>query len=87
VVVTHLSSVLAGPDHDSLARFVAESRPDGWSADAHAAHVNAATVDELVGRFRRLADAGVQEAIVRIADVGTPGSVERFAPVVDAFRG
>jgi F420-dependent oxidoreductase-like protein len=87
VVVTHLSTALAGPDHDSLARLVAESRPDGWTADAHAAHVNAATVDEHVGRFRGLADVGVQEAIVRIADVGTPGSVERFAPVVDAFCG
>jgi alkanesulfonate monooxygenase SsuD/methylene tetrahydromethanopterin reductase-like flavin-dependent oxidoreductase (luciferase family) len=87
VVVTHLSTALAGPDHDALARLVAESRPDGWTADAHAAHVNAATVDEHVGRFRGLADVGVQEAIVRIADVGTPGSVERFAPVVEAFRG
>jgi hypothetical protein len=87
VTVTHLSSVLAGPEHDSLPGLVAESRPDGWSADAYAVHVNAATVEEHVGRFRRLADAGVQEAIVRIADVGRPGSVERFAPVVDAFRG
>ena len=87
VVVTHLSSVLAGPDHDSLGGLVAESRPDGWTDDAHAADVNAATVGEHVGRFRSLADAGVQEAIVRIADVGRPGSIERFAPVVDAFRG
>jgi F420-dependent oxidoreductase-like protein len=87
VTVTHLSSVLAGPDHDSIAELATDSRPDGWSADAYAAHVNAATIEEHVGRFRRLADAGVQEAIVRIADVGRPGSVERFAPVVDAFRG
>ena len=44
------------------------------------------TVEEHVGRFRELAEAGVQTAIVRMARVDV-AAVERFAPVVAAFRG
>lgn len=42
----------------------------------------AAPVDDQVGRYRELADAGVQMAIVSLDDVE---SIERFAPVIDAF--
>ena len=43
-------------------------------------------VDDHVGRFRTLAEAGVQTAIVRLADLGRdPGAIERFAPVINAF--
>ena len=43
------------------------------------------TVEDHIGRFRELAEAGVQTAIVRLADLDV-SSVERFAPVIDAFR-
>jgi F420-dependent oxidoreductase-like protein len=46
----------------------------------------AGTVEDHVGRFRELAEAGVQTAIVRLADLAEPGAVERLAPVIDAFR-
>ena len=39
-----------------------------------------------IGRFRALADAGVQTAIVSFPDLADPDPVERFAPVVAAFR-
>jgi alkanesulfonate monooxygenase SsuD/methylene tetrahydromethanopterin reductase-like flavin-dependent oxidoreductase (luciferase family) len=39
-----------------------------------------------VGRYRTLADAGVQTAIVNIADLDGPEPVERFAEVIAAFR-
>jgi F420-dependent oxidoreductase-like protein len=45
----------------------------------------AATAEEHIGRFRELAEAGVQTAIVGLADADGPGSVERFAEVVAAF--
>jgi F420-dependent oxidoreductase-like protein len=46
----------------------------------------AATADEHVGRYRELAEAGVQTAIVGLGDADGPESVRRFADVVAAFR-
>jgi F420-dependent oxidoreductase-like protein len=45
----------------------------------------AATADEHVGRYRELAEAGVQTAIVGLADTSGPGAVARFADVIAAF--
>jgi F420-dependent oxidoreductase-like protein len=47
----------------------------------------AATVQEHVGRYRELAESGVQTAIVGLADAEGPASVSRFADVVAAFSG
>jgi F420-dependent oxidoreductase-like protein len=44
------------------------------------------TVQEHVGRYRELAEAGVQTAIVGLADASGAAAVERFAAVIDAFR-
>jgi F420-dependent oxidoreductase-like protein len=44
------------------------------------------TVDELVGRYRALAEAGVQHAVVGVVGSLQPEDVERFAPVIAAFR-
>ncbi len=64
--------------HLAAARVVAaQSARDGQGA---------ATVDEHVGRFRELADAGVQTAIVGLSDADGPESVRRFADVLAAFR-
>ena len=46
----------------------------------------AASVEEHVGRYRELAEAGVQTAIVGLSDGRGPDSVTRFADVVAAFR-
>ena len=46
----------------------------------------AATAAEHVGRYRELAEAGVQTAIVGLSDVSGPAAVERFADVIAAFR-
>jgi F420-dependent oxidoreductase-like protein len=45
----------------------------------------AASVEEHVGRYRELAEAGVQTAIVGLSDARGPESVTRFADVVGAF--
>ena len=42
-----------------------------------------ATIDDEVGRYRALAEAGVQHAIVSL---DTVEGIERFAPVIDSFR-
>ncbi|MGQ0618187.1 MAG: TIGR03560 family F420-dependent LLM class oxidoreductase [Acidimicrobiia bacterium] len=46
---------------------------------------DAGTVEEQVGRYRELAEAGVQSAIVSLPGLAD-GALERFAPVVAAFR-
>jgi F420-dependent oxidoreductase-like protein len=46
----------------------------------------AATVEEHVGRYRELAEAGVQTAIVGLADAEGAASVSRFGEVIAAFR-
>jgi F420-dependent oxidoreductase-like protein len=46
----------------------------------------AGTVEEHVGRYRELAEAGVQTAIVGLSDAHGPASVTRFADVIAAFR-
>ena len=46
----------------------------------------AATVEEHVGRYRELAEAGVQTAIVGLSDAEGAESVKRFGDVIAAFR-
>ncbi|MGZ4633398.1 MAG: TIGR03560 family F420-dependent LLM class oxidoreductase, partial [Actinomycetes bacterium] len=80
VALTHLSTVLVGDDVPAL---VDAHRPRGRSAETYAASVNAGTVDDHVGRFRELAEAGVSEVMLRLVDPGSMGSMAR---VIAAFR-
>jgi F420-dependent oxidoreductase-like protein len=64
--------------HLAPARVVAEGAPREGPG--------AATVEEHVGRYRELAEAGVQTAIVGLSDTEGAESVRRLAEVVAAFR-
>jgi F420-dependent oxidoreductase-like protein len=57
-------------------------------SEAERSRAEDGTVEEHIGRYRELAEAGVQTAIVGLADVGGGGAaeVERFADVTAAFR-
>lgn len=46
----------------------------------------AATVEEHIGRYRELGEAGIQTAIVSLSDTEGADSVKRFADVIAAFR-
>jgi alkanesulfonate monooxygenase SsuD/methylene tetrahydromethanopterin reductase-like flavin-dependent oxidoreductase (luciferase family) len=83
--VTHLSTVLVAADQSSLAAAVERRRPRSASPETWLARLNAATVEDHIGRFRQLAEAGVQTAIVSLPDVVEPGALERFGQVVAAF--
>jgi alkanesulfonate monooxygenase SsuD/methylene tetrahydromethanopterin reductase-like flavin-dependent oxidoreductase (luciferase family) len=87
VAVTQLSTTLVGRDAAEVGTLVERMRPRRVSAERHAATVNAGTVNDHIGRFRALADAGVQTAIVSLPGLGVDGTepVERFAAVVAAF--
>jgi hypothetical protein len=43
------------------------------------------TAEDHAGRFRALAEAGVQTAIVNFPDLGETGPVDAFADVIQAF--
>jgi F420-dependent oxidoreductase-like protein len=85
VRVTHLASALTGVDADALSSTVDRLRGDRMTAESFAARTNAGTIDDHVGRFRKLADAGVQTAIVNLPDLSDVAPVERFAEVIAAF--
>ena len=70
VMVTHLST--AGVIGPGVGR-----DPD-WD--------DVGTVEEQIGRYRALADAGVQRAFVGVIDDGSMSGYERFAEVIAAFR-
>ncbi|HEX2369150.1 MAG TPA: TIGR03560 family F420-dependent LLM class oxidoreductase [Acidimicrobiia bacterium] len=85
VEVTHLSTALVGRGRLEVDGLVDRLRPPRGSPQRYAAAVNAGTVDDHVGRFRRLAESGVGTAIVSMPDLPDVGAVERFAPVIGAF--
>jgi alkanesulfonate monooxygenase SsuD/methylene tetrahydromethanopterin reductase-like flavin-dependent oxidoreductase (luciferase family) len=87
IEVTHLSTALAAPTPDAVATLAARLRPGRTPPSRYAATSGAATVAEHVGRLEALREAGVQTAIVRLADLGRePDAIERFAPVIAAFQ-
>lgn len=86
VEVTTLGTVLAAPDPDTLAERIAALTPAGRSPEATAEAVGAGTVDDQVGRFREMAEAGVDTAIVNMPTY-SPQRVAELAPLVAAFAG
>ncbi|NNE11453.1 MAG: TIGR03560 family F420-dependent LLM class oxidoreductase [Ilumatobacter sp.] len=87
ITVTQLSSILCASAADDLDRRLTERANGRLPVEILASELNAGTVDDHIGRFAALADAGVDEVIVALADVGDPDAVERFAPVIAAFAG
>ncbi|MEA3020794.1 MAG: hypothetical protein QOI47_2318 [Actinomycetota bacterium] len=86
ILVTHLSTALTGRTRGEVDAAIDALKPKRATPEAYAAAVNAGTVEDHIGRFRELADAGVQTAIVNLPDLAEPAPVERFAEVIDAFR-
>ena len=85
IEVTQLSSALVGATRNDVEAAVERLRPARMSTDAFAARTNAGTVEDQVGRFRMLAEAGVHTAIVNLPDLGTTEPVERFSEIIAAF--
>ena len=83
--MTQLSTTLVGRDASEVEALVERMRPSRRSAERYASSVNAGTVTDQIGRFRALADAGVQTAIVSLPDLDDTAPLERFAEVIRAF--
>jgi alkanesulfonate monooxygenase SsuD/methylene tetrahydromethanopterin reductase-like flavin-dependent oxidoreductase (luciferase family) len=86
VELTHLGTVLVGADQANVDSLVERLRPRRTDPARYAASVHAGTPADHVGRFRELAEAGVAEAIVRLADLTDPAPLEQMAKVIAAFR-
>ncbi|HEY7593372.1 MAG TPA: TIGR03560 family F420-dependent LLM class oxidoreductase [Actinophytocola sp.] len=84
--LTHLCTALVGDDDRSVAGLVDRLRPRRQDAASYAAAVHAGTVDDHIGRFRELAEAGVAEVMVRLPDLTSPEPLVRMAKVIAAFR-
>src|SRR5664279_2694772 len=83
--VTVLDLPIVGDDPDQVGRLV-EAHRGRTSAKSYAAAHHAGTVEQQVGRYRLLADRGVQTVFVSLPDLAGPAEVERFAPIVRAFN-
>ena len=86
VELSHLTTALVGTDATDVDALVEHLRPRGSDPARFAAAVHAGTVDDHVGRFRELADAGVAEVAVRLPGRTDPAPPARMAPVITAFR-
>jgi alkanesulfonate monooxygenase SsuD/methylene tetrahydromethanopterin reductase-like flavin-dependent oxidoreductase (luciferase family) len=86
VELTHLSTALVGRDDAEVAALVEKLRPRRQDPATYAAVVHAGTIDDHIGRFRELAETGVAEVMVRLADLTDPAPLARMAKVISAFR-
>ncbi len=85
ILVTQLGHALTGSDPDEVAALVDAVGPGDRAPETTAERLNAGTVEDQIGRYRELAEAGVGMAILDLPPVATVAAIERFAPVVAAF--
>jgi hypothetical protein len=86
VAMTHLCTTLVADDDRQLAALVDRLRPPRLDPARYSASVNAGTVTDHIGRFRELAEAGVDEVMVRLPDLTDAEPLTRMAKVIAAFR-
>jgi alkanesulfonate monooxygenase SsuD/methylene tetrahydromethanopterin reductase-like flavin-dependent oxidoreductase (luciferase family) len=84
--VGHLSTVLIGRDDSEVRALVDGLRPRRTGAERFARQMNAGTVADHYDRAMRLADAGVDTMVVRLADVAEPGALERLGSLIERLR-
>ncbi len=84
ITVTHLgpATVVAAADQAAV---LDRLTPSNRSRDATATAIGLATVEDHVGRFRVLGDAGVRHAIVHLGE-NSVDAVAAMAPVIAAFQ-
>jgi alkanesulfonate monooxygenase SsuD/methylene tetrahydromethanopterin reductase-like flavin-dependent oxidoreductase (luciferase family)/predicted kinase len=85
VAVTVLDLPVVGSDRDTVAATVERLR-GRTPAAAYARRHYAGTPRDQIGRYRLLADKGVQTVFVAFPDLAGPEEVNRFAPIAAAFR-
>jgi alkanesulfonate monooxygenase SsuD/methylene tetrahydromethanopterin reductase-like flavin-dependent oxidoreductase (luciferase family) len=82
--ITVLDIPVIGRDREDAASIVEKLR-GRTTAAAFARSHHAGTTDDHIGRYRLLADRGVQTVFVALPDLAGPEDVLRLAPVAAAF--
>jgi hypothetical protein len=84
VEVTVLDIPVIGRDREETAAIVEKLR-GRTTAAAFAQRHHAGTVDDHIGRYRLLADRGVQTVFVSLPQLTAPEDVLRLTPLAAAF--
>ena len=84
VRVTVLDVPIVGRDPDDVGRLVERHR-GRQTGQAFTKVRRAGTIADHIGRYRQLADRGVDTVFVAFPDLSGPAEIERFAPVIAAF--
>ncbi len=82
IEVTHLSPTFV---YSSKSELESEAEAMGMDTDVLLGPFSGGTVTDNVTRFTGLSEAGVDLAIVAIANLHRPGSLETFGEVIEAF--
>jgi alkanesulfonate monooxygenase SsuD/methylene tetrahydromethanopterin reductase-like flavin-dependent oxidoreductase (luciferase family)/predicted kinase len=85
LTITVLDLPVIGRDPDEVARLVERLRGRQTAAAYASAH-HAGTIEDHIGRYRLLAERGVQTVFVALPDLSGPDEIERMQPVVEAFH-
>jgi hypothetical protein len=72
-----------GKDDQAVEELVSRLRPRNQDPARYAASVNAGTIDDQIGRFRELSEAGVAEVMISLPSLDT---LENAGEVISAFR-
>jgi alkanesulfonate monooxygenase SsuD/methylene tetrahydromethanopterin reductase-like flavin-dependent oxidoreductase (luciferase family)/predicted kinase len=84
VEVTVLDVPVIGRDREHAGLIVEQLR-GRVSAAAYARQHHAGPADDHIGRYRMLAERGVQTIFVALPDLAQPDDIQRLAPVTSAF--
>lgn len=85
IPITVLDIPIIGTSPDHVAALVDRHRGRMSAADYSRAR-EAGTIEQQIGRYRLLADRGVGTVFVAFADLSGPAELERFSPIIEAFR-
>lgn len=85
IQVTQLSSIVAASSQAELNDRVDALKVGGESRSTFVNRTTAGTHEQHTDRFGRLAEVGVDQVILSLADIGTPEAVSDFAPIVQYF--
>ena len=86
VRITVLDVPIVGRNADEVG-FLVDKHRGRQSAAEYTIGRAAGTIADHVGRYRQLADRGVDTVFVAFPNLTGPAEIERFAPVVQAFSG
>jgi alkanesulfonate monooxygenase SsuD/methylene tetrahydromethanopterin reductase-like flavin-dependent oxidoreductase (luciferase family)/predicted kinase len=86
IEVTHLSVAFAAPDRRTLSERIGAARGRSESVEQAAVRLGAGVPGDLIGRFRALAEVGVEHVIIPVSPVTQPTDVAAFGEVIAAFR-